>query len=229
MNHETLQSESTDSTRPSWAVHELVVLALTLILAVWVVAQWSVAVQPQANTERDEKRAATMIELGMADEKALNSFGVVDEKNALYRIPIVNAMTSVASIYETGETFTNAVSDRMLTPLQLGEKLFTTKICITCHQADPAVPAAAGDALRAPKFIGDFWGKEREVLDGVGGPVIKVILDEAYFKESVKNPAAKVVKGALSQMPPLVSPVTDKEIEALMIYVKSLSKQSEEK
>jgi hypothetical protein len=45
----------------------------------------------------------------------------------------------------------------------------------------------------------------------------------------VKNPAAKVVKGAVSQMPPLVSPVTDKEIEALMIYVKSLSKQSEEK
>ncbi|MBT5846110.1 MAG: hypothetical protein HOH86_05900, partial [Verrucomicrobiales bacterium] len=73
------QSESTDSTRPSWAAHELVALALTVVLAVWVVAQWSVAVQPQANTERDEKRAATMAELGMADKKALNTFGVVDE------------------------------------------------------------------------------------------------------------------------------------------------------
>ena len=39
-----------------------------------------------------------------------------------------------------------------------GKTLFLTKICFTCHQTDPAVPAPAGLALKAPKFVGDFWG-----------------------------------------------------------------------
>ena len=191
MNHELPQSESTDSTRPSWAAHELVALALTLVLAVWVVAQWSAAVQPQANTERDEKRAATMAELGVADEKALNSFGVVDESLKRYRIPIQNAMTLVVELGATN--IAKEVAGRTAPPTNLklveipapdfladiselndtaliaqGKTLFLSKICFTCHQNDPAVPAPAGLALGAPKFIGDFWGKERLVHKGMG-------------------------------------------------------------
>lgn len=104
-----------------------------------------------------------------------------------------------------------------------GKTLFQTKICFTCHQVDPAVPAPAGLALRAPMFLGDFWGKEREVHKGLGGPIIKVKLDDAYFIESLKKPLDKVVKGALAPMPP-PPPVTDDEIKALLAYVKSLSK-----
>ena len=228
MSHEKPQTESPDSARTSWASHELAALALTVVLAVWVVAQWGAAVQPQQDTARDEKRAQTLTDLRAVDKEDLNSFGVVDEENKLYRIPILYAMTNVVVVYKK-EGASSVIADRKPTPLQLGKKLFTTKICFTCHQTDPAVPAPAGDALRAPKFIGDFWGKEREVLDGVGGPVIKVTLDEAYFKESVKTPDAKLVKGALLPMPPLALPLTENEIEALMIYVKSLSKQMEEK
>ena len=43
-------------------------------------------------------------------------------------------------------------------------------------------------ALKAPTFLGDFWGKEREVHKGLGGPIIKVKLDDEYFIESLKKP-----------------------------------------
>ena len=109
-----------------------------------------------------------------------------------------------------------------------GKTLFQTKICFTCHQVDPAVPAPAGMALKAPTFLGDFWGKEREVHKGLGGPIIKVKLDDGYFIESLKKPLDKVVKGALAPMPP-PPPVTDAEIKALLAYVKSLSKAEKKK
>ena len=109
-----------------------------------------------------------------------------------------------------------------------GKTLFQTKICFTCHQVDPAVPAPAGMALKAPTFLGDFWGKEREVHKGLGGPIIKVKLDDEYFIESLKKPLDKVVKGALAPMPP-PPPVPDAEIKALLAYVKSLSKAEKKK
>ncbi len=104
-----------------------------------------------------------------------------------------------------------------------GKALFQSKICFTCHQTDPAVPTPAGLAMKAPKFMGDFWGKEREVHEGgPTGPVVKVKMDEAYFMESVEKPNAKVVKGAIPGMAPL--PTTPEERKALAAYVKSLSK-----
>ena len=109
-----------------------------------------------------------------------------------------------------------------------GKTLFQTKICFTCHQVDPAVPAPAGMALKAPTFLGDFWGKEREVHKGLGGPIIKVKLDDEYIIESLKQPLDKVVTGALAPMPP-PPPVTDAEIKALLAYVKSLSKAEKKK
>ena len=110
-----------------------------------------------------------------------------------------------------------------------GKTLFLTKICFTCHQTDPAVPAPAGLALKAPKFVGEFWGKEREVALGFGGKIIKVKLNDEYFTESVKKPLDKVVKGALAPMPPPPPPITDDDIKALMAYVKSLSKPEKKK
>ena len=105
-----------------------------------------------------------------------------------------------------------------------GRILFMTKTCFTCHQTDPAIPAPAGLAIKAPQFIGDFWGKEREVHIGYLGPIQKVVLNEEYFIESVSQPLAKVAKGALVPMTFDPNLVNDEEILALMAYVKSLSK-----
>ena len=105
-----------------------------------------------------------------------------------------------------------------------GKVLFMTKTCFLCHQTDPAIPAPAGLAIKSPQFIGDFWGKEREVHIGYLGPIQKVVLNEQYFIESVSQPLAKVVKGALAPMVLAPGLVNDEEILALMAYVKSLSK-----
>jgi len=105
-----------------------------------------------------------------------------------------------------------------------GRILFMTKTCFTCHQTDPAIPAPAGLAVKSPQFIGDFWGKEREVHIGYLGPIQKVVLNEEYFIESVSQPLAKIAKGALVPMTFDPSLVNDEEILALMAYVKSLSK-----
>ena len=105
-----------------------------------------------------------------------------------------------------------------------GKILFMTKTCFLCHQVDPAIPAPAGLAVKSPQFIGDFWGKEREVHIGYNGPIQKVVLNEQYFIESVSQPLAKVAKGALVPMTFDPSLVNDEEILALMAYVKSLSK-----
>ena len=105
-----------------------------------------------------------------------------------------------------------------------GKVLFMTKTCFLCHQTDPAIPAPAGLAVKSPQFIGDFWGKEREVHIGYLGPIKKVVLNEEYFIESVSQPLAKVAKGALVPMTFDSNLVNDEEILALMAYVKSLSK-----
>ena len=105
-----------------------------------------------------------------------------------------------------------------------GKVLFMTKTCFTCHSVDPSMPAPAGMALKAPQFIGDFWGKEREVHIGYLGPIKKVVMNEEYFIESVTDPMAKVLKGALAPMSLAPGLVNNEEILALMAYVKSHSK-----
>ena len=103
-----------------------------------------------------------------------------------------------------------------------GKELFVAKACSACHQSDPKVPSPTGDALKATKFIGKFWGTEREVHIGPNGPIEKVKMDDEYFMESVEKPMAKIVKGAIPAMAPL--PTTLKERKALAAFVKSLSK-----
>ena len=127
-----------------------------------------------------------------------------------------------------------ALADEAL--IAKGKLLYQTKICFTCQQADPAIPSPAGLALKAPKFIGDFWGKEREVqldkdpttlLFEPSGKFEKVKLDDKYFLESVEKPMLKVVKGSIPGMAPL--PTTKEERAALLAYVKSLHKPAKKK
>ena len=247
------EKQQPDSLQPSWAAHELFALALTLVLALWVVVKYGKQAQPQSLTdERSQERAAKRAELKGIDEKALTSFGVVDPSLKRYRLPVVNAMSLlVEKSQEDPAGIAKEIAARLAPPsdlklvkhpdpdfladesqlddpslIQQGKALFLTKICFTCHQTDPAVPALAGQALRAPKYIGDFWGKETLVHKGFGGPLEKVVFGPGYFYESVKNSMLRVAKGALAPMPP-PPPTTDEEIMALMAYVRSLSKKDE--
>lgn len=98
-----------------------------------------------------------------------------------------------------------------LPPAEYGAKLYASSMCKTCHSLD-------GTPGTAPSFKGIF-GKKETLADGS-----TVLVDEAYIKESILTPSAKVVKGFQPVMPPFAGQLNDKQIEALVAFVKSVQK-----
>ena len=187
-------------------------------------------------------RLAKKEKINNASASKLAGNAVVNKEKKIVSLPISTALSKVATLgkiearkelikrsiekdgkYEPPKDVSKVdLSDPAL--IAQGKILFQSKTCFTCHQVNPAVPAPAGMAIKAPVFIGDFWGKEREVHIGYQGPIQKVIRNEEYFIESVMQPMAKVAKGALAPMVIAPGLVNNEEVIALMAYVKSLSK-----
>jgi cytochrome c oxidase subunit 2 len=92
--------------------------------------------------------------------------------------------------------------------LEAGRQIFTTLGCSACH-LNARTPGAIGPPL------GGVPGSAVTLTDGT-----TVTADDAYLRESIRTPAAKVVQGYQPVMPPL--PVTDEQMEQLLAYIKSL-------
>jgi cytochrome c oxidase subunit 2 len=95
-----------------------------------------------------------------------------------------------------------------------GAKLFADLACNTCHRPD-----AQG---RGPVLDGLF-GKTQALQSGE-----TVTVDEAYVRESILNPSAKVVSGFQPIMPTFQGLVSEEQLLALVEYVKSLSTQAQQ-
>ncbi len=91
---------------------------------------------------------------------------------------------------------------------QAGEKLFTDMACITCHRAD-----AQG---RGPILQG-LYGQTVPLASGG-----TAFVDEAYIRESILTPGAKVVNGFQPIMPTFQGLVSEEGLLQLIEYVKSL-------
>ena len=217
-----------------------------ILLAVFMLGGFVVARvhEPGQNIGADAAKArlAKLEKIEAGASAKLAGYSVVSKEKGIVSLPVDQALAKVAKLGK-GETRNELVErsiakDGKYEPpkdvsavnladpalIAKGRILFMTKTCFTCHQTDPAIPAPAGLAVKSPQFIGDFWGKEREVHIGFLGPIQKVVLNEEYFIESVSQPLAKVAKGALVPMTFDPNLVNDEEILALMAYVKSLSK-----
>jgi len=98
---------------------------------------------------------------------------------------------------ETGGTLASA-----------GERLFVDLACNTCHRPD--------SQGRGP------------VLDGLIGRTVKlqsgesIVADEAYIRESILNPSAKITAGYQPIMPTFQGLVTEEQVLQIIEYVKSL-------
>ena len=92
---------------------------------------------------------------------------------------------------------------------EAGAQLYTSKACITCHSVD-------GRPGVAPSFKGRF-GKTENMADGSS-----VLIDENYLRESILNPQAKVVAEYQPVMPTYQNVLKDRQIDALIAYIKSL-------
>ena len=92
-----------------------------------------------------------------------------------------------------------------------GAKLFQDLACNTCHRRD-----AQG---RGPVLEGLF-GKSVTLQSGE-----TVTVDEAYVRESILTPSAKITAGFQPIMPTFQGLVTEEQLLALIEYVKSLQAQ----
>ena len=93
-------------------------------------------------------------------------------------------------------------------PVAAGEKLFTELNCITCHRPD--------SAGRGPVLQGIF-GRPVKLASGE-----TVVADEAYVRESITSPAAKVVAGYQPVMPTYQGQVSEEQLIALVAFIPSL-------
>jgi len=94
-------------------------------------------------------------------------------------------------------------------PAVAGEKLFYNYNCQTCH------------GQRAPTLAG-LYGKRVQLTDGS-----TVVADDNYIRESILNPAAKVVAGYPgSLMPTYQGQLTEDQLLELIAYIKSLNNAS---
>jgi cytochrome c oxidase subunit 2 len=99
-------------------------------------------------------------------------------------------------------------------PVEAGERLFTEFDCVNCH--------ATGVRARGPQ-LGRLFGKPVRLADGR-----TVIFDEAYIRESIVNPNAKVVAGFQPVMPTYRGQVSEEQILQIMAYIRSLSPQEDQ-
>jgi cytochrome c oxidase subunit II len=89
-----------------------------------------------------------------------------------------------------------------------GEKLFQSLACNTCHRAD--------GKGRGPVLAGIF-GKPVPLQTGQ-----KVMVDEAYIRESILNPTAKVVEGYQPVMPTFQGLISEEGLMQIIAYIQSL-------
>jgi len=94
------------------------------------------------------------------------------------------------------------------TMVQAGAKLYDQLACITCHGTGKGPPLV------------DVYGKPVKLTDGS-----TVIADDAYLRESVLYPSAKIVQGYRPIMPTFKGQVTEEQLLQLIAYIKSLSSQ----
>ena len=96
-------------------------------------------------------------------------------------------------------------------PVAAGEKLFAEKACITCHLAN--------GTGRAPSLNG-VYGARVLLADGT-----TVTADDAYIRESILQPNAKIVARYQPLMPTYQGQLSEEQIFAFTAYIKSLQSQ----
>jgi len=96
-------------------------------------------------------------------------------------------------------------------PVQNGEKLFTAFNCVNCH--------ATGARQRCPQ-LGGLYGSDVPLE---GGGTAK--FDEAYIRESILDPNAKIVRGYPAVMPTFRGQISEEQLLDVIAYIRSLTPQ----
>jgi cytochrome c oxidase subunit 2 len=90
-----------------------------------------------------------------------------------------------------------------------GQDLFAQNGCIGCHSRD-------GSKLVGPSFKG-VYGRDEVMSTG-----LVIHIDDAYIKESIRQPQAKIVKGFTNVAMPSFATLSDRKVDALVEYLKTV-------
>ncbi|MCX7717475.1 MAG: cytochrome c oxidase subunit II [Candidatus Sumerlaeaceae bacterium] len=121
-------------------------------------------------------------------------------------------MVGKVIVMEPNEFQAWLAGDTGLPPVASGELLFNQLACNSCHMGE--------GMLRGPSLAG-LHGSRVALLGGGS-----VIADDDYIRESIVNPAAKIVDGYQPIMPTFKGLVTEEQLMHLVAYVKSLEAPS---
>lgn len=94
-------------------------------------------------------------------------------------------------------------------PIELGELMYKQYGCGACHSVD-------GSKGTGPTFKGLF-GKQEQLVTGKS-----VLVDENYVRSSIIEPMKDIVQGYPPQMPSFKGQMSDKKLDGLIAYIKSL-------
>lgn len=94
---------------------------------------------------------------------------------------------------------------------EAGEKIYRQRGCQQCHSVD-------GKSGTGPTFAG-IWNHRQPLKDGS-----TALVDEDYIRNSILNPQGQIVAGYDPVMPTYQGRLKDKEITALIEYIKRLEK-----
>lgn len=95
--------------------------------------------------------------------------------------------------------------------IERGAQLFQATACAGCHSLDLGASALHGPPLR------QLYMSERQFADGTSG-----IADDGYIRESILEPAKKLVDGYPGEMPSYLGILSDGDVESLVLYIRSL-------
>lgn len=94
--------------------------------------------------------------------------------------------------------------------VEVGADRYQKKACVSCHSLDGSPKAGGG-----PSFKG-LYGSTQPIT---GGP--SVVVDDAYIRESILQPQAKIVQGFGPIMPTFQGSLKEREIEGLIEFIKA--------
>ena len=114
------------------------------------------------------------------------------------------------------DSWLESKSDVLLTlpPAEAGRVLVERKGCPVCHTTD-------GSRLTGPSFK-DLMGRSSVLADGS-----TTVVDAAYVRQSILDPASQIVEGFQPVMPSFEGQLRDAEIDAIIAYLNGMSETTE--
>ncbi len=106
-----------------------------------------------------------------------------------------------------------AEGEAALEPWERGQEIAESFACTSCH-------STTGEVVIGPSWL-NLYGRTEPLDDGT-----EVLVDEAYVRESILNPPAKMVEGFEDVMPTF-SGISEEDIEDIIAFMASLSEEGE--